>query len=327
MTDNQLRILAQKISDGSATDEEIALYNHIITTIDDNKPAWNADEMGDKATLKGELLSRIQDQMHPSLPLPSKGRKKIYWIVSTAAAILIALSTTLYLYRTSIKDVVEVTTPQLTDIQPGGNKATLTLADGSRIVLDSISNGKVIEYNGTKFIKTADGQLICESLHSNDGSLNGAYYAFNTIETPRGGQYQVTLPDGTKVWLNAASSLKYPVAFNDTERKVELTGDAYFEVANDKNKPFKVLADEQEIKVLGTHFNVNAYADEASIKTTLVEGRVQVGLRNTSTAHILRPGQQSELSGNTFKIQQVDVEEAIDWKNGHFIFNNMEVRS
>src|SRR5690606_25962513 len=129
---------------------------------------------------------------------------------------------------------------------------------------------------------------------------------------------QVTLPDGTKVWLNAASSLKYPVAFNDTERKVELTGEAYFEVAKDKNKPFKVLADKQEIKVLGTHFNVNAYTDEASIKTTLVEGRVQVGLRNTSTAHILRPGQQSELSGNTFKIHQVDVEEAIDWKNGHF---------
>ncbi len=325
MKDNELLILAQKISDGSATDEEIALYNHIIHTLDRKNPDWNEGEMGDKITIKEELLSRIQSQMHP--PTQSKRFRKRYWIASTAAAILIAMSTALYVYHTSTQKVAETTTQFASDIQPGGNKAVLTLADGSRIVLDSIGEGEVIQYHGTKFIKTADGQLICESLNNPKESLKSLYHAFNTIETPMGGQYQVILSDGTKVWLNAASSIKYPVAFSGNERRVELTGEAYFEVAKNKSMPFKVIVDRQEIVVLGTHFNVNAYRDEASIKTTLIEGSVQVGLRNTSTTHVLKPGQQSELSGDIFKIHKVDVEEAIDWKNGYFIFNNMEVRT
>src|SRR5690606_974837 len=310
--------------DGRATDEEIARNNHIINTLNHKNPDWNEEEMGERSAVKDELFARIQQQMHP--PIPSRSFRKIYWVASAAAVVLMVMSAVWYFYRTPSPDNRTPTVANTTVIEPGGNKAILTLSDGSRIVLDSLNTGQILTYQGVKFTKTADGQLICEHLNS-DIPTENLHEAFNTVETPMGGQYQVILPDGTKVWLNAASSIRYPLAFSGKERQVEITGEAYFEVTKNKHKPFKVIANRQEVVVLGTHFNINAYPDEASIKTTLIEGSVRVGLRNSSTTHILRPGQQSALNGDTFRIHPVDVEEAIDWKNGYFIFNNMEVRA
>src|SRR5690606_13240443 len=150
---------------------------------------------------------------------------------------------------------------------------------------------------------------------------------YNTITTPRGGQYMVVLPDGTKVWLNAASSLRFPTAFTGKERRVELSGEAYFEVAK-SGIPFLVNSAGQQIEVLGTHFNVMAYEDEASIKTTLLEGSVKVSNMKSQISHLLRPGQQSSLSRDgSLKVTEVNTEEAAAWKNGYFIFANENIQS
>ena len=208
-------------------------------------------------------------------------------------------------------------------IKPGGNKAFLTLANGTKINLDEAVNGTIVNQEGIKITKTADGQLVYTIVESKAGQKSAGY---NTISTPAGGQYQVTLPDGTKVWLNALSSLKYPTAFTGKYRTVMLTGEGYFEVAKNKNKPFKLTTAKQEISVLGTHFNVSAYADEPEIKTTLVEGGVAVKNFSPLATGVLKPGQQAVFHGAAFDINKVDVEEYIAWKNGFFMFNNEGIK-
>ncbi|MCX2453940.1 FecR family protein [Pedobacter sp. PLR] len=206
-------------------------------------------------------------------------------------------------------------------ILPGGNKAVLTLSDGSQIELDDMANGEIAKESGVKITKTADGRL----LYTVREGLAHVKPAFNTISTPRGGQYQVALPDGTMVWLNAASSLKYPSSFTGKDRLVALTGEAYFEVAKDKKRPFKVKTEQQEVEVLGTHFNINAYDDEEVVKTTLIEGSVKVKLPSNKSA-VLKPGQQSVVL-NDIKVNQVDANSAIDWKQGLFWFNDESIYS
>ncbi|MGY0036944.1 FecR family protein [Pedobacter sp. NJ-S-72] len=150
------------------------------------------------------------------------------------------------------------------------------------------------------------------------------------METPKGGQYQLVLPDGTKVWLNAASSLRYPVAFQGNERKVELTGEAYFEVAKDKTRPFEVYSNNQVVQVLGTHFNINAYSNEPFVSTTLLEGSVKVTNSLTNAQKIIRPGQQSLISKDGqagIEVKNMDLDEAVAWKNGYFMFNEEELES
>jgi len=208
-------------------------------------------------------------------------------------------------------------------IKPGGNKAFLTLANGTKINLDEAVNGTIANQEGIKITKTADGQLVYTIVETKAGQQATGY---NTISTPAGGQYQVTLPDGTKVWLNALSSLKYPTAFTGKYRTVALTGEGYFEVAKNKNKPFKLSTAKQEISVLGTHFNVSAYADEPEIKTTLVEGGVAVKNFSPLATGLLKPGQQAIFHGSDFEINNVDVEEYIAWKNGFFMFNNEGIK-
>ncbi len=208
-------------------------------------------------------------------------------------------------------------------IKPGGNKAFLTLANGTKIDLDQAVNGTIANQEGIKITKAADGQLVYTIVEAKTGQQVTGY---NTISTPAGGQYQVTLPDGTKVWLNALSSLKYPTAFTGKYRTVALTGEGYFEVAKNKNKPFKLQTAKQEISVLGTHFNVSAYADEPEIKTTLVEGGVAVKNFSPLATGVLKPGQQAIFHGTGFEINKVDVEEYIAWKNGFFMFNNEGIK-
>ncbi len=206
-------------------------------------------------------------------------------------------------------------------ILPGGNKAVLTLSDGSHIELDEMANGEIAKESGVKITKTADGRL----LYTVREGLAHVKPAFNTISTPKGGQYQIALPDGTMVWLNAASSLKFPSSFTGNDRLVSLTGEAYFEVAKDKKKPFKVQTEQQEVEVLGTHFNINAYDDEGVVKTTLIEGSVKVKLPSNKSA-LLKPGEQSLVS-NDIKVNQVDANSAIDWKQGLFWFNDESIYS
>lgn len=208
-----------------------------------------------------------------------------------------------------------------TDILPGGHKATLTLANGSVISLEDAKNGTLATQDGMRIEKTKDGNILYSVANGNAQQAS----TINTITTPKGGQYQVTLPDGTKAWLNAASSLRYPLHFDAKERRVKMTGEAYFEVTKNKTRPFIVETDQQEIQVLGTHFNVNAYPDEGMVKTTLVEGSVRVRARNGQSA-LLKPGQQAILNRD-IQVKEADIAHQLAWKNGDFIFRGETLES
>jgi len=206
------------------------------------------------------------------------------------------------------------------DVAPGGSKATLTLADGSVILLDDANNGTLAQQGDAKVIKL-DGKILYDQI------ANTQQVVYNTISTPRGGQYQLALPDGSMVWLNASSSVRFPTAFAGNERRVEITGEAYLEVAKNPAKPFIVSVNNAEVQVLGTHFNINAYSDELDVKTTLLEGSIK--FVNAESNIILKPGQQSQLTKHgMIKVESnVNVEEVIAWKNGRFNFENAGIEA
>lgn len=209
------------------------------------------------------------------------------------------------------------------DILPGGNRATLTLADGSVVVLDTLQSGSISNQGNANVLKSGDGELLYRVQAAGSESV----VMVNKVSTPRGGQYRVLLSDGTAVWLNAASSLKYPVAFNGKERKVELIGEGYFEVAQDAQKPFIVNIGGMDVKVLGTSFNINGYSDEDDLKVTLVEGKVEVDA--TGQRALLFPGNQARLGFQSQKldvIKSADVAAATAWKNGYFDLNGLDLQ-
>jgi transmembrane sensor len=208
------------------------------------------------------------------------------------------------------------------DVAPGTQGATLTLANGRKIKLTAASEGNLVNESGVSITKSSNGQLVYEIKDPATDHRN----AFNTLTTAKGETYQVRLPDGTLIWLNAASSLKYPVSFTKLKsRHVELSGEAYFEVAKDKVHPFVVESNGQQVQVLGTHFNVNAYVDEASTNTTLLEGSIKVIA--AGSAVVIKPGQQATFSDNRISIEEVNVNAAVDWKNGKFRFKNEPLAS
>jgi ferric-dicitrate binding protein FerR (iron transport regulator) len=249
------------------------------------------------------------------------------WFKYAAAAVLIITIT--FSLRSILQKPVPVNTSTekpiaaTTDIAPGSQGAVLTLADGRKVVLDSLGNGTISLQTGAE-VRLKDGQLVYDPIAATEEQM-----VYNSISTPKGRQFQLILPDGTKVWLNAASSLKYPTHFSGNERKVEVKGEAYFEVAKKAQKPFIVtLPQGAEVKVLGTHFNINAYDNEPAIKTTLLEGSVKVVKRETANGKensiILRPGEQavaaphSPLAINHSPV----VDQVMAWKNGVFNFEN-----
>ncbi|HTE10766.1 MAG TPA: FecR domain-containing protein [Chitinophagaceae bacterium] len=253
---------------------------------------------------------------------------KVFSFVRVAAAIIVILvSAGTYFYlnnktgKTFTVAHAETAPTGKKEIMPGSNKATLLLADNSEILLDDEKNGEVTRQGSSKLIK------INGKLAYNSSSLNSNEVLYNTISTPRGGQYQVELADGTLVWLNAASSLHFPTAFAGKERRVEITGEAYFEVAKNKDKPFIVVVNGAEIQVFGTHFNVMAYNDESELTTTLLEGSVKF-VSGTATS-MLEPGQQSQLSksGQLRLVSNVDLNAVVAWKNGLFHFENADIET
>lgn len=249
------------------------------------------------------------------------------WILKIAAACVIgflALSVYLFLKSDTKKEFSKKqvnSKPYKNEVSPGGNKAVLTLADGSTIVLDDAQNGALTQQGNTKVLKL-NGKIAYNSTNDDSNEI-----LFNTIATPRGGQYQVELPDGSHVWLNSASSLHFPTAFTGKERRVEITGEAYFEVVKNLAMPFIVKVNSAQIQVLGTHFNVMAYSDEAALKTTLLEGKVK--FVNAGINNILKPGQQSQLAknGQLKVVSGVDVAEVVAWKNGIFDFEGADIES
>jgi transmembrane sensor len=274
-----------------------------------------------------EIFVQIKNQIKPRQGGLTFFFRKT-WVRVAAAAILLIGSFLAYnlVNNTGIaKQEIAKTDTTSDEVHPGGNKAILTLADGSNVTLEAAGNGTITTQGNTTLIKPADGQLTYTSLPEKPAQI-----LLNNVTTPKGGQYQLTLSDGSKVWLNAASSIHFPVVFTGPERNVEITGEAYFEVAKNAAMPFKVkIAGKAEVEVLGTHFNISAYSDEPAINTTLLEGSVKVTGHTPDVSRIIVPGEQAQL--NTYNQIVVNkhpnVEQVIAWKNGIFNFDNADLET
>lgn len=276
-----------------------------------------------KDDLWGKLVEQQIKQLKHGVII--RGEFSLYRRLAISAAILLFLTFAAVIFRTLEKrNVSNMMAVKEETIVPGSDKAMLTLADGRHISLSDVANGKLASNGGVEIEKTQDGEVVYkgEATRAEVNSL------IHTISTPKAGQYRITLPDGTKAWLNAASSLSYPTIFNSQERKVSMTGEVYFEVAKrvvaGKRIPFIVETDKQQIEVLGTHFNVNAYKDETGQRTTLSEGSVRVTDLANQQSVLLKPGQQAQLT-NRLMLIQVDLEEELAWVAGDFIFKDAQL--
>ncbi|SEW35067.1 FecR family protein [Chitinophaga arvensicola] len=248
-------------------------------------------------------------------------KRRWYWAAAAAAALLITAGTYTFIKNhpaTRSNGLAQSATPKL-DMPPGQQGAILTLADGSQLVLDTVKHGEIASQNGTK-LTLKKGELSYDASNAAQGSV-----VYNTVNTPNGRQFQLTLPDGTKVWMNAGSSIRYPNYFYDHQRKVSVTGEVYFEVAQQAEMPFIVDVDHRaEVEVLGTHFDVNAYGSGSQqIKTTLLEGAVRVS--KGAQKATLRPGQQAQVGASINVINNVNINQVVAWKNGFFNFENMRL--
>lgn len=267
------------------------------------------------------MAKRILRSSQPSAPKEVRMTpflQRRWW--RYAAAVVILAGTGAYLWSIT-RDQQAATPAQLAQatVSPGTNGAVLTLADGTKVVLDSLGNGVVASQRGTDVV-LKNGLL---EYHTTD---NGMQASYNTLEIPRGRQFQLVLPDGSKVWLNAASTIKYPTIFTGRERVVEISGEAFFDVEQDKAKPFIVkINNSTVIEVLATSFNINAYEQEQAVKTTLVEGALRVNANNDR--QLLKPGQQAQVAaGKPVRVvDNVNISQAMAWKNGYFDFNDVDL--
>lgn len=322
MTKQEAQQLLDKYAKGTCTPEEKALverwYEHQASG--QKLPGEIADHLASKL----EMWDAIREMS--GLP-ETKKRTNLPQRILAAASIIFILSAGVLFYKHRNLDQLVITEKKevkQSDIDPAENKAVLTLADGSKILLDDSERGLVANESGIKIKKLSDGTITYEAPASQNSNNN--HVTYNKIETPKGGKYRIILPDGSKVWLNAASALKFPTAFNGKERNVELEGEAYFEVSKNKLLPFRVHTKDMNVFVTGTQFNVMAYNDEQFSATTLIEGSVDV--KNSSEQLSLVPGEQAvHKAGTSLRKKEVDVEQFIAWKNGLFQFNNSDIQS
>jgi hypothetical protein len=346
-------LLIDKVVAGAATVEEYSLLISAMENAIENDPTGSiTDQITAHLAAKtagaydnqydvafwDQLGKAILAADRPALPEAPRVHRihflKTSWFKYAAAILLMIAGIAVYysVTNTSATEnqmVQNIPSAKQPDVSPGFNRAVLTLSDGQKILLDSAASEIITD--GTLSIKNIDGQLVYASggtlatalpgepagRQAGEERASGSMVALNTMTTPKGGQYQLTLADGTKVWLNAASSITYPTTFTNKTREVSITGEAYFEVAKNTAKPFIVKTPQEDITVLGTQFNVNAYADEPAMKTSLVEGAVKVG------AKLLRPG-QAYVDG---RVMHTNIEQDIAWKQGYFYMQGADIKT
>lgn len=331
-----LRLLDKYLA-GSASPEEEELLSRIYERYRDSQE-WASHELEMLNSLEDKLFEKIRLAIQASgehlvpeeavAPVSTRARIAPRLLIAACVILLVGLGLRFLIRPRQAAAVVVRKAAPAKDFSPGGNNAYLILANGEKLALDQAKPGLLARQGGHAVIKKDDGQII----YSKDisGVPVKRSISFNKIVVPVGGQYKVVLPDGTRVWLNAASSLEYPVEFSGDRRQVKLTGEAYFEVAKNAAMPFLVNVDGKvDVNVLGTRFDVMAYEDEARISTTLLEGAVRVAdPEDAINAKVLIPGQRADWSGKgKIQVTAVEAEEAIAWKDGQFLFVDEEIHS
>ncbi|BAV07364.1 FecR family protein [Filimonas lacunae] len=328
--------LLEKIAAGTASPQETAQFQQWLQTLKETDlreamRAWEttlpqpmAAPQGDEAVLQ-QITQTLQQQgalLHTHKR--SGGRlRALGWSTAVAAAILLVVAAGTWLLITP-KDQPSSPVIAAADKAPATGRATLTLASGKVIELNNNTNGTVAREGGITIVKLDSGQIAYQP----DITAGDDAAGWNTLSTPKGGLFQVVLPDGTKVWLNAASSLRYPSRFTGANRTVTLAGEAYFEVAANKAMPFIVTTQQQQVQVLGTAFNINAYSDEDATRTTLLQGSVRVQTTTAGNAScLLTPAQQAVVNTGGLTVTSPDMQQVMAWKEGEFRFQHMKITS
>jgi len=318
--------LLDKYQDGTASSAEKALIEAYYQRLE--KAGTTELSVEEAAALKEAMYQQIAANIQLSAKKVIPIKRKNYNLVAAAAVLLTVIGAGSYFWLFNKPTTEQPATSKAQvkpkDLPPGRDAAVLTLADGKTIILDSAS-GTISKQGGATVINVK-GQV---SYAKASGKENQPAVVYNTVTTARGNQYQLILADGSKVWLNSASSLRFPTSFTGKSRDVELDGEGYFEIAKDASKPFHVKTRTQDIEVLGTHFNVNAYNDEEATKTTLIEGKVKVSQSLKGQSAILKPGEQAVLVANSpFTIDHSpDLDQVMAWKNGWFEFDNTDIKT
>lgn len=324
--------MIRRYRSGICTQEEKALLHTWYLSLARDKAAAGQQEF----TLTEQEIASAADEISANLPLRKTRIIQLSRLRKLAAAVVILCSFSAGAYLLWFKPPSSRVAGNVykNDVAPGGNRAILELGDGSEINLNDAELGELTNNFGFSITKTRDDQVTYKVSETSEPAGTRGFAqpqsVYNTVRTPRGGQYQVMLPDGSGAWLNAASSIRFPAIFSGKERRVEITGEVYFEVARKARHsdtglvivPFTVIAGKQVVEVLGTRFNINAYSNEGSIRTTLLEGAVKVSSSSADAFRSLKPGEQSLLSADQpIKIQPADLEAATAWKNGQFRYN------
>ena len=312
MNNQKSKDLIQKYLSGQCTSDEEAIIESWYVELAGKKRQDKVAELDDLST-KQEMFRTIQSKKNTF----KKKSKSLWPHFAIAASILLCLSVGIYFLLRGTAGQRFVST-KIHDIAPGTSKAILHLANGKTIVLADAENGVLSRSNNTAISKNGVGKVIYRQ--SSKLILSKVKLLYDTLTTPRGGVWNIKLADGSIVWLNASTSIRFPESFANKERSVELiNGEAYFEVTHDANRPFKVRVSGQVIEDLGTHFNINAYQDEDNIKTTLLEGRIKLSKGNKSA--ILKPGEEAISINDRIVVGKADLDQSIAWKNGYFQFN------
>ncbi|QNL48075.1 FecR domain-containing protein [Olivibacter sp. SDN3] len=313
----EIKKLLKRYAAGECTSEERIRVERWYEKLDIHVGEPSEEQMEDDVA---EIRKR--------LPTPPRRQITTWYRYAAAVAAVIIMAVGAY-FQFTRTDGLTTATDNLAisdqqDIAPGETKATLKLANGREITLDGTPDGEVAQDGSHAIYKNTNGELVYQITDAAGNSTGTP--VFNTMHTPRGGQYHLVLPDGTKVWMNAASTLTYAINGSAKERLVKLEGEAYFEVTKDPQRPFRVESKGQIVEVLGTHFNINSYADEPAVKTTLVEGSVKVAGTANQQAVILQPGQQAALDEHSrLSVKQADISDAMAWKNGKFSFKHSDI--
>lgn len=325
MSSEEIHKLIEKYNNQTASSEEKKIVEALYDKINGDAPNFGEAELINlKQDIFTSVINTIENNTQPQFSKIKS--RKLYISIAWAAVFagLIFGSLFIYLNTSNSHSFSRLVKKKKNEIKPGGNNAILKLADGTELILNKAADGQIANQSGIKVTKTKSGEL----LYTFTSGSKPQNVQINTVTTPRGGQYHLILIDGTEVWLNASSSITFPTAFTGNDRKVKVTGEVYFEVSKNKLKPFIVNTTQSEIKVLGTHFNINAYEDEYFQKTTLLEGSIEI--KKGGQLKLLIPGEQSNISesSNAIQIKQVeDLDAIIAWKNGYFQFLDSDLPS